>query len=537
MSEPPLIDIRPDHWEIVRAILNKHLPDREVWAFGSRAKWTAKQYSDLDLAILGDEPLDLGVLAGLEEDFSESDLPFKVDVVDWATTAEGFRKIIERDRVVVQLAKGTSCEWGAQSLESCMEAIIDYRGKTPQKTLYGIPLITAKIVKGGRIETPDEFIAVEDYEQWMTRGIPKAGDVVVTTEAPLGQVAQLGNERVALAQRLIALRGKSRVLDNGFLKFLMQSENVQDQLHARASGTTVLGIKQSELRNVLLTLPPYSEQRAIAQVLGALDDKIELNRRMNADLEAMARALFKDWFVDFGPVRAKAEGRPAYLAQEIWDLFPDAMDDEDKPVGWRLDCLGAFTDLQNGYAFKSADWRDEGVPVVKIGSVKPSVVDLNEVSYISPSLAKERSAFRLNIGDTLVGLTGYVGETGRVPPTINPPMLNQRVARFSSSGKFSPFVYACVRDPAFKIYAENKAHGSAQANVSTKDLLTYPVINPNIRIVSSFEGLVAPLFDKSLANLGEMGKLATTRDLLLPKLITGEIRVKDAERWVGDVVG
>src|SRR3972149_2671533 len=169
-------------------------------------------------------------------------------------------------------------EWTSRPLEDCMSAWIDYRGKTPTKTPFGIPLITAKVVKDGRIETPNEFIAVNDYEPWMRRGIPKAGDVVITTEAPLGEVAQLGAERVALAQRLIALRGKSGVLDNGFLKFLMQSANVQDQLRARASGTTVLGIKQSELRKVMLTLPPIDEQRAIGDLLAQLEDKIELNR-------------------------------------------------------------------------------------------------------------------------------------------------------------------------------------------------------------------------------------------------------------------
>jgi len=110
-----------------------------------------------------------------------------------------------------------------------MSALIDYRGKTPKKTTFGIPLVTAKIVKGGRIERPDEFIAVEDYQVWMRRGIPRVGDVVITTEAPLGEVAQLGKERVALAQRLITMRGKPGVLDNGFLKFLMQSESVQNR--------------------------------------------------------------------------------------------------------------------------------------------------------------------------------------------------------------------------------------------------------------------------------------------------------------------
>lgn len=102
MPETPLIDIRPDHWDIVRNILHKHVPRYEVWAFGSRAKWKAKPYSDLDLAIITDKPLSLDVSASLSDEFSESDLPWRVDVVDWATTSESFRKIIEQDKVVVQ---------------------------------------------------------------------------------------------------------------------------------------------------------------------------------------------------------------------------------------------------------------------------------------------------------------------------------------------------------------------------------------------------------------------------------------------------
>ena len=176
-------------------------------------------------------------------------------------------------------------EWITIPLEECMAAIIDYRGKSPEKTTFGVPLVTAKIVKGGRIEKPEEFIAEVDFDVWMRRGMPKPGDIVMTTEAPLGEVAQLDGRKVALAQRVITLRGKPDVLDNTFLKFLLQSNPVQGELRARGTGTTVVGIRQSELRKVSLTLPPLAEQRAIAGVLGALDDKIELNRRMNATLE------------------------------------------------------------------------------------------------------------------------------------------------------------------------------------------------------------------------------------------------------------
>ena len=231
-------------------------------------------------------------------------------------------------------------EWTVLPLEDCMEAIIDYRGKSPNKTSAGVPLVTAKIIKGGRILPPQEFIANEDYQAWMRRGVPAAGDVVMTTEAPLGEVAQLNGRRVALAQRVITLRGLPHLLDNTFLKFLLQSEPVQEELRNRGTGTTVLGIRQSELRKVRLPLPPLPEQKRIAHILGALDDKIELNRRMNATLEAMSRAIFKSWFVDFDPVRQKAAGQqPVGMDAQTAALFPDSFEDSEigeVPKGWRI---------------------------------------------------------------------------------------------------------------------------------------------------------------------------------------------------------
>ncbi|MGH8761120.1 MAG: restriction endonuclease subunit S, partial [Burkholderiales bacterium] len=199
-------------------------------------------------------------------------------------------------------------EWTLAPLENCLDALIDYRGKTPDKTDAGIPLITAKIIKGGRIEKPMEFIAEDNYASWMRRGIPKEGDIVLTVEAPLGEVAQLGPEKIALAQRVVTLRGKEGVLDNTYLLYLLQTEEMLEQLKARATGTTVLGIKQSELRKVPLALPPIDQQKTAAQILKVLDDRITLLRETNATLEAIAQALFKSWFVDFDPVRAKAAG-------------------------------------------------------------------------------------------------------------------------------------------------------------------------------------------------------------------------------------
>ena len=138
-----------------------------------------------------------------------------------------------------------------------------------------------------------------NYDERMQRGIPKSGDVVITTEGPLGEVGQLDDRKLSIGQRLIALRGKKGLLDNTYLKFLLMSDYVQNQLLARQTGTTVSGIKQAELRKIDLLIPPITIQRRIAEILSALDDKIELNRQTNATLEAIAQAIFKEWFVDF----------------------------------------------------------------------------------------------------------------------------------------------------------------------------------------------------------------------------------------------
>src|SRR5207248_1297490 len=149
----------------------------------------------------------------------------------------------------------------------------------------------------------------------------------------------------ALGQRIVCMRGKTKVLDNAFLKFLLMSPTLQNTLASYATGTTVAGISQKSLRSVPISIPPYKEQIAIGQLLGAIDDKIDLYGWMNETLEAMARAIFKDWFVDFGPTRAKMEGRAPYLTRELWALFPDLLDNEGKPQGWEWGTLARYAKL------------------------------------------------------------------------------------------------------------------------------------------------------------------------------------------------
>ena len=188
-----------------------------------------------------------------------------------------------------------------RTIEEVTETLIDYRGKTPPKTSSGVKLITAKIIKDGFVQNSNlEYISEETYETWMRRGIPKQWDILITTEAPLGEVAQLRTtEKIALAQRVILLRGNPQVIDQQYYFQALKSSFVQAGLQMRSTGTTVAGIKQSELRQVEIPLPSLPDQRKIAAVLSAYGDLIENNTRRIKILEEMASTIYREWFVEF----------------------------------------------------------------------------------------------------------------------------------------------------------------------------------------------------------------------------------------------
>ncbi|MCG3175189.1 MAG: hypothetical protein MOGMAGMI_00111 [Candidatus Omnitrophica bacterium] len=363
------------------------------------------------------------------------------------------------------------------------------------------------------------------------------GDIVLArTGASTGASAYIKNPPVAVfASYLVRLKAAPQ-FDSRFIAYFLKSNYFWDFIHS------VLGDKSAQpnasastMTQVRLRAPKSkTNQQAISKILASFDDKIELNYRMNETLEAMAQAIFKSWFVDFDPVHAKAEGRDPGLPKHIADLFPSSFEDSELgeiPTGWIAGKLNDITELQNGYAFSSADWLEYGVPVVKIGSVKPGIVDLSQVSYVSEQVASDLSRFRLQAGDLLIGMTGYVGEVGLVPHTSNSPLLNQRVGRFILKERGTAalaFVYCYARQNQFKSLVESKSHGTAQANVSAEGILSIPLVIPKESLRDAFNNLCRPLFDRLLANHAESNTLSLLRDSLLPKLISGEIKVSGA---------
>lgn len=172
-------------------------------------------------------------------------------------------------------------------MEDALEALIDYRGKTPQKSIEGIMTLSAKSVKNNYIDYSQcYFISEDEYNRFMVRGTPRKGDILLTTEAPLGMVARLDRDDVAIAQRLLTLRGKQGVLDNDYLLYYLQSPIGQAALKARETGTTVTGIKQTEFRKIEIIIPEYENQKKISGVLRVFDEKIALNNKINNNLAA-----------------------------------------------------------------------------------------------------------------------------------------------------------------------------------------------------------------------------------------------------------
>ncbi|MBF0185918.1 MAG: restriction endonuclease subunit S [Magnetococcales bacterium] len=559
MAESPLIDIRPDQWEIVRDILHKHVSDREVWAFGSRARWTAKQYSDLDLAVLGNEALDLETLAGLEEDFSESDLPFKVDVVDWATTSEAFRGIIEQGRVLVQEKESKSpiphpTEWPIVRLGDITSKIGS--GATPTGgngaylgTRTRFALIRSQNVFD-RYFNPTGLAFISDEQAERLRGVILhpgdlllniTGDGITFSRAcavPHTVLPACVNQHVAI------VRVDNSVADPGYVLGYLTHPSVKSYIESFNAGGSRRAITKSNIESFHLPLPPLPEQRAIAQVLGALDDKLELNRRMNADLEAMARALFKDWFVDFGPVRAKVEGRPAYLTPDIWDLFPDALDDEDKPVGWKNGKLGDYFEAIKGVSYKGSGLSDAGMPLhnlnsihegggYKYGGIKHYTGDHGEQHIVKPGdvivANTEQGHYRLLIGFAAM-VPSLFGHQGIISHHI------YRLRPKESSPLTAAYLLHLLNSPEMHETVSGYANGTTVNMLPLAGVQQPQCIAPPQALVAVFDSIATSFALRREKNETESRDLATTRDLLLPKLITGEIRVRDAEMAVEVII-
>ncbi|MEZ9906360.1 restriction endonuclease subunit S [Vibrio breoganii] len=417
--------------------------------------------------------------------------------------------------------------WQLIPLEDAMDAIIDYRGKTPKKTESGIPLITAKIVKGGYVLEPFEFIAEDNYDSWMVRGLPQVGDVVLTTEAPLGETAQLTSANVALAQRIVTLRGKKGLLDNDFLLCALQSDFVQHQLESRASGSTVKGIKQSELRKVSLPIPPLPEQQKISQALKSLSNRLVCNIQTNQTLEEMAQAIFKSWFVDFDPVKAKMNGeQPEGMDAATASLFPEKLVESELgliPEGWEVKPLDKVAHFQNGLAlqkFRPESEDDDFLPVLKIAQLRQGYCDGKEKARTDI-----KESCRVYDGDMIFSWSGTLmidlWTGGNVA-------LNQHLFKVTSEEYNLPLYLYWTKHHLAKFQQIAKDKAVTMGHIKRGHLSESLCVIPPKALRDKMDEVLLPLINQGLNLRLQSNQLATLRDTLLPKLLSGEIELETA---------
>ena len=303
------LDLPRRYRDQLEALLREHVPDAEVWAYGSRVTGKSHDGSDLDLVLRSStqEPLGYGYF-DLVEALGQSNIPILVQAHDWARLPESFHREIEQDYTVVQQgAKQATGGWQEASLGEVIELKRGYDLPQRKRIPGSVPLVSSSGVT-----------------YYHTEAKVRGPGVVTGRYGTLGEVFFVSSDFWPLNTTLYVRDFKGN--DPRFISYFLRGLDFS----AYSDKAAVPGLNRNHLHQAAVRYPAdITEQRAIAHILGTLDDKIELNRRMNQTLEEMARAIFQDWFVDFGPVRAKLEGRESYLPPELWDLFPDRLVDSE----------------------------------------------------------------------------------------------------------------------------------------------------------------------------------------------------------------
>jgi type I restriction enzyme S subunit len=395
----------------------------------------------------------------------------------------------------------------------------------------GIPFLRSLNVEPFTINTNDLKHISREFHARLNKSALKPGDIVIVRTGKPGSCAVIPDWLPeANCSDVVVVRASSKVRPS-FISFVVNS-SAAHHINAHTVGAVQQHFNVGSARQIRFRLPPIAEQDRILGVLGALNDKIELNRRMNETLEATARAIFKDWFVDFGPTRAKIEGRAPYLAAEVWSLFPDALDNDSKPAGWLRVPLAALIEVNPSESLP----RGKHAPYLDMASIPTT--GPNPEPYV---LRDFGSGMRFRNGDALLARITPCLENGKTAFVQNLPegQLGWGSTEFivlrSRRPIPKPFAYLVARDPVFRAGAIRSMTGtSGRQRVSHDAVSAYPMVQPvNNDLWNKLSSIIDPMFERIAANGAESQTLAVTRDFLVPKLMSGEVRVKDAEKLVG----
>lgn len=563
-----LLDVRPDHLKVVLNILRTYVPNAEVFAFGSRAKWTAKDSSDLDLCVRAGRPLGFGLMGDLLDAFSESSLPYKVDVVDWESTSPAFRKIIEADKVPVysdeeEQASGVmATEYGQLSAllnRSKLEDLCEKGGVQTgpfgsqlHKEDYvddGIPIITVEHLGENRLIHENlPRVSGADYQR-LSKYRLNQGDIVFSRVGSVDRRAlvQAQEDGWLFSGRCLRVRPDPKKIDSTWLSYFFGMPSFKEYIRGIAVGATMPSLNTKILSDVPIYFPPLDKQKEIGEILVALDDKIALLRETNITLEAIAQALFKSWFVDFDPVRAKAEGCESEgVPPEVAELFPSEFEDSEIgeiPKGWSIEPFGKLLGHAIGGDWGKDNADDEHTTAVAIvrGTDIPDIrvgnLDGVPRRFVSPKKLKSR---RLQDGDLIIEVSGgsKTQATGRslyctdgLLDDFGMPVVPASFCRLFRPADQHIGILLAIH--LSSIYAAGKmwnyqVQSTGLANFQTTHFLESElVVVPSEPIREAFFDCVRPLIERQ--QTADIRTTASLRDALLPRLMSGQLNQVESD--------
>lgn len=457
-------------------------------------------------------------------------------------------------------------DWKEYRLGDCIEFIIDNRGKNPPLSNNGYELIETISINSEN-KYPDyskisKFVSKDTYNNWFRKGHPKKGDILISTVgANIGRVSIMNENRGCIAQNLIGLRTDKEKLIPDYLYYFLIKKSTQNTLSSLNIGSAQPSIKVPHLLNILINVPNIQRQEEIANILSSLDEKIQLNTQINQTLEQIAQALFKSWFVDFDPVRTKVQALSDGLSLEQAELaamqaisgktpeeltalsqtqperyaelaetakaFPCEMvevDGVEVPKGWEMKALSDLGQIICGKtpSKSNKEFYGDEVPFIKIPDMHNQAFITQTTDNLSLSGANSQSKKYIPPKSICVSCIATVG---LVSMTSKPSHTNQQInSIIPNNDNTSEFLYLSLKQPSMTKYLKDLASGgSATLNLNTSTFSKIEIITPSKEIIDIFHNKVCYFFEKILSNSIENKRLSKTRDLLLPRLLNGEI--------------
>lgn len=527
---PDRLDL-PVRWRRqIEALLAEHVPKAEVWAYGSRVNGTSHDASDLDLVLRGPnlQRIPTDQLYDLVEAIEESNIPILIDIHDWSTIPDYFKPNI-RDSYEVLVGGKTFFSPMACKNVKLGDAAMRVRELVMPRLVPNTPYI-------GLEHIAEQNLALMGLGSTADVSSAKArfckGDILFGALRPYFRKVVMAPFDGVCSSDIWVLRANTGI-DQGFLLYSVASQRFIKYVTSGSLGTRMPRAKWDYASQYELCLPPLGDQRRISKALGVLDDRIELNRRMAATLEAMAKALFKSWFVDFDPVRAKMEGRDTGLPDHIADFFPDRLVDSPLgpiPEGWQIRQIQEIARLVTGRSYRSSElaesrtalvtlksfqrgggYRDEGLKPY-VGRYHPDqIIEAGEVVIACTDVSQA--------GD-VIGRSAVVRESRQFDTKV--ASLDVMIVRPKERSVPRWFIHRLLSTGAFAAYASAYATGTTVLHLDKSSVPQYSFICPPQQLIDRVDSSLASI-DQDVRNLYQQAEgIARLRDALLRWLMSND---------------